>query len=309
MNIGDFQFSGSEPDITQCKPEQEWRNGNMHAVFCRNPPTIASSVNPEGASGMSYKRVLYLSGVKKLREPEPLLIVCQEQSAFGTTAMGLFDGTGMHMNLGSDAPYDDDEKFISKAFEVIAGRIGEEEASHLRGEAVAIQGVPGAEAYTANNSALTGIGSVGAGVGAAGQEERFGFGYFFRRFIAVLIDYFLAFLIVVVLVIIFYTFFDNPTVDLEQVSSLANGLALLLFWVYSALFESSKSQATLGKLATGLKVTNLARERIGFWRATGRHFGKILSSLLFFIGYLMIFFTKKKQGLHDKMAGCLVVRS
>jgi len=47
--------------------------------------------------------------------------------------------------------------------------------------------------------------------------------------------------------------------------------------------------------------------RIGFGRATGRHFAKIISGIILLIGYLMVAFTQKKQGLHDMMAGCLVV--
>jgi uncharacterized RDD family membrane protein YckC len=42
-------------------------------------------------------------------------------------------------------------------------------------------------------------------------------------------------------------------------------------------------------------------------RATLRHFGKILSVLPLFFGYLLIALTPKKQGLHDMIAGCLVV--
>jgi len=77
-------------------------------------------------------------------------------------------------------------------------------------------------------------------------------------------------------------------------------------WVYFALMESKKG-ATLGKMALGIKVTDLSGNRISFGKATGRHFGKILSSLIFCIGYLMVAFTQQKQGLHDLMAGTLVV--
>lgn len=80
-------------------------------------------------------------------------------------------------------------------------------------------------------------------------------------------------------------------------------------WLYYASFESSKRQATIGKQVLGLKVTDLQGSRIGFWRATGRYFGKFISRLLFCIGFLMVFFTKKKQGLHDKMADTLVIHS
>ena len=61
-------------------------------------------------------------------------------------------------------------------------------------------------------------------------------------------------------------------------------------------------------MALGIKVTDLNGRRIGFGKATGRYFGMILlSSVTLGIGLIMIAFTEKKQGLHDKMAGCLVV--
>lgn len=78
-------------------------------------------------------------------------------------------------------------------------------------------------------------------------------------------------------------------------------------WLYVALFESSKLQATPGKLALGLRVTDLEGRRIGFWRATGRNLGKIVSALILFVGFMMAGWTKRKQALHDMMAGCLVV--
>ena len=82
---------------------------------------------------------------------------------------------------------------------------------------------------------------------------------------------------------------------------------VLMMWIYFAAFESSSKQATLGKMALGIKVTDLNGRRIGFGKATGRYFGKVLSITTLFIGCIMIAFTEKKQGLHDKMAGCLVV--
>jgi uncharacterized RDD family membrane protein YckC len=79
-------------------------------------------------------------------------------------------------------------------------------------------------------------------------------------------------------------------------------------WLYYALMESSSWQATLGKKALGLYVTDMNGQRITFGRATGRYFGKLVSGLTLLIGYLMAGFTEKKQALHDMMAGCLVLR-
>ena len=79
-------------------------------------------------------------------------------------------------------------------------------------------------------------------------------------------------------------------------------------WLYFVLFESGGWQATPGKRMLGIRVTTLSGERISFGRATGRYFGKILSALLFYIGFIMAGVTDKKQALHDKLAETLVLR-
>ncbi|MFW9806568.1 MAG: RDD family protein [Candidatus Thorarchaeota archaeon] len=86
-------------------------------------------------------------------------------------------------------------------------------------------------------------------------------------------------------------------------------LGLVGGWLYFALMESSSKQATLGKMALGIIVTDYNGNRISFARATGRHFAKIISAILLLVGYIMIAFTEKKQGLHDIISGCLVVRA
>jgi len=78
-------------------------------------------------------------------------------------------------------------------------------------------------------------------------------------------------------------------------------------WLYFALMESSSKQGTLGKMALSIIVTDMNGNRLTFGRATGRYFGKILSGLIFYIGFIMAAFTEKKQALHDMIAGCLVV--
>jgi multisubunit Na+/H+ antiporter MnhC subunit len=73
--------------------------------------------------------------------------------------------------------------------------------------------------------------------------------------------------------------------------------------------ESALKQATLGKMAMRIKVTDWDGNRISFGKATCRHFGKFISGIILGIGYIMVAFTQKKQGLHDIMSGCLVVNS
>jgi uncharacterized RDD family membrane protein YckC len=87
-------------------------------------------------------------------------------------------------------------------------------------------------------------------------------------------------------------------------------LTLVIFgsWLYEAFMLSSPYQATLGKMIFGMKVTDLYGNRISFARATGRHFAKWLSGMILGIGYIMVGFTERKQGLHDMLAGTLVRR-
>ncbi len=87
------------------------------------------------------------------------------------------------------------------------------------------------------------------------------------------------------------------------------GISLVTNWLYYALMESSKFQATVGKLAVGLVVTDLEGNRISFLRATGRYFAKILSAMIMLIGYIMVAFTARKQGLHDMLASTLVYKT
>ena len=85
-------------------------------------------------------------------------------------------------------------------------------------------------------------------------------------------------------------------------------IRMVLNWLYYALLESSAWQATLGKKALGLEVTDAEGRRISFGRATGRFFAKIISALILFIGFIMAGFTERKQALHDMIAGTLVIR-
>jgi uncharacterized RDD family membrane protein YckC len=88
---------------------------------------------------------------------------------------------------------------------------------------------------------------------------------------------------------------------------LVDALLLVIYWLYFALLESSAAQATPGKRAMGIKVTDDYGRRIGFGRASGRFFGKIISSIIFSIGFMLAGWTARKQALHDMLAGTLVV--
>lgn len=81
----------------------------------------------------------------------------------------------------------------------------------------------------------------------------------------------------------------------------------VMTWLYFALCESSVWQATLGKLALGIRVTDMHGARISLPRALARYPAKLLSSLIFCIGFLMVAWTERRQGLHDFIVGTLVL--
>lgn len=86
-----------------------------------------------------------------------------------------------------------------------------------------------------------------------------------------------------------------------------NLVTMVLTWLYFILCESSVWQATVGKLALGIRVTDMDGNRIGFARALGRYAGKYVSAIVLLIGFIMVGFTQRKQGLHDLMASTLVL--
>lgn len=101
---------------------------------------------------------------------------------------------------------------------------------------------------------------------------------------------------------------DSSSTDIDWTyMTVSQIIGIIVGWLYFALMESSSNQATLGKMVLKIIVTDEAGNRISFARATGRSFAKYISSLILLIGYFMIGFTKKKQGLHDIIAKTLVV--
>lgn len=122
---------------------------------------------------------------------------------------------------------------------------------------------------------------------------------FWLRFVAYLLDSLVALVVLCLPVALVVSLFDSP--GLVLLAGLAGA------WLYFALFESSSLQATPGKLALGLRVVDMQGARIGFGRASGRYFGKLVSGMILDIGYLLAAWTGRKQALHDLMADCCVV--
>jgi uncharacterized RDD family membrane protein YckC len=155
----------------------------------------------------------------------------------------------------------------------------------------------------------------------SGNEIYAGFG---KRLIAAIVDSLIIFvpsiiiffvLVFVLQAALFVTFFGGNMEGAHAVETLGNIIASVLSsgifiiqTLYFAVFESSGKQATPGKRVAGIKVTDLQGGRLSFSKALIRNLGKIASSVMF-IGYIMIAFTKQQQGLHDIIAGTLVVNA
>ena len=80
-----------------------------------------------------------------------------------------------------------------------------------------------------------------------------------------------------------------------------------IYFSYQILFEVSSLQGTPGKKWTKIKVSNNEAERVTLLQAIIRNFCKILSLLLFFSGFILIFFNSKRKALHDYIGGTLVL--
>lgn len=131
----------------------------------------------------------------------------------------------------------------------------------------------------------------------ASGESNENYAGFWVRFIA----YFLDGLILIIPVVLCFAIAGSNEL-----------LGYLLSWIvgfaYFAYLESSWRKATFGKQAMGLIVINMDGSQLSFQQASIRYIAKIISAFILYIGFIMIGFTEKKQGLHDMIANTLVVK-
>ena len=147
---------------------------------------------------------------------------------------------------------------------------------------------------------------------------------FWKRFLALIIDGIIiwviqAFVIVPLLGVLGFTMFTSmPDMsDPDEAAGMIGALiaAIGAVWIliitiqvlYNTFFEASKFQATPGKMALGIIVTDTNGVKLDFTKALIRNLCKIISSFTMLIGYIIAGFTAKKQALHDMIAGTLVV--
>ena len=99
----------------------------------------------------------------------------------------------------------------------------------------------------------------------------------------------------------------DPETKLDVNSTDLGTIAFFAAFVYFAVMESSRRQATFGKMAMGVMVTDRNGARLNFPRAFLRNIAKLVSMITLGIGFLMAGWTQKKQALHDMIAEALVV--
>ena len=88
----------------------------------------------------------------------------------------------------------------------------------------------------------------------------------------------------------------------------ATWLGSVIGIIYIVGFWTWRGQ-TLGKMAMGVRIIKTDGSPIGIGRAILRYIGYFVSTIIIFIGYLMIAWDSNKQGLHDKIAGTYVVKT
>lgn len=127
------------------------------------------------------------------------------------------------------------------------------------------------------------------------------------RLLAIIIDYFIIFVIYCLLATLVVVFINEKQIRI--VVSLA-GLAIipLAKMIYSTIMEASSRQGSYGKVLMGLKVSDEQGLPITFSRSVVRNLSKLLCIATLGLGYMMGFFDKRQQCLHDRIAGTLVIK-
>ena len=146
-------------------------------------------------------------------------------------------------------------------------------------------------------------------------DEQARYAGFWRRFGAFIIDALIVFIISEIISAFVLLSFMLPiagsNVDSSRGATWLYGFALIkvgtglaVALIYSAGLEASNMQATAGKMALSMRVTDLSSARLSFPRALARNAIKLIVS----IGFLLVPFTTRRQALHDMISGCVVVR-
>ncbi|WP_428327353.1 RDD family protein [Mucilaginibacter sp.] len=133
------------------------------------------------------------------------------------------------------------------------------------------------------------------------------FGNFDQRLLASALDWFFVAGAGIILTFLAVFLIDDKALRLEIAIGMLAVIPLAKL-IYHVVMESSVKQATYGKQLLKIRVCDLQGERISTAKAIGRNTAKALSTIILFTGYLLSFFNKQQQCLHDMIADTLVVK-
>jgi len=134
------------------------------------------------------------------------------------------------------------------------------------------------------------------------------YGSFDQRLLASVLDWFILFGVFVIIAFIVVLLFIQDKETRIIVSFSILGVIPLAKVIYHIVMESSAKQATYGKQMLKIKVVDMNGDRISTGMAISRNLLKVLSALPFCLGYVIAFFNKKQQCLHDMLANTLVIK-
>ena len=80
-----------------------------------------------------------------------------------------------------------------------------------------------------------------------------------------------------------------------------------VYILYNTALEVTAWRGSLGKRLLAIQVTPVEGLKVSLWRSLLRNTLKFLSLSLLFVGFLMIRFNMKRQGLHDWLSGSAVI--
>ena len=184
----------------------------------------------------------------------------------------------------------------------------DDEAERAERVAQAIADRPAAAASTASGAACPSCGRLAnTGAGFCGfcrvqlraiplGEGELAYAGFWIRVLAALIDGAILFIMCVVVA----TLVPNVLTAFLLQPLLVTAY-IIGFWIGQG--------ATPGQMAVGIKVVMANGLPVEFGAACLRYVGYIACALTLGIGYLMIAFTAEKRGLHDNIAGTVVIKT
>jgi len=142
---------------------------------------------------------------------------------------------------------------------------------------------------------------------------RFLFASVGKRFVAIFLDGFIvAFLMGILVIFPFLLVATWVVAPGKTVADQAWIFPLMILSMYGLpaafeIFFIGKYGATPGKMLMKIKVVAPDGGRVSYGRSTGRYFAKILSGMIFYIGFLMAFWDEEKCALHDRICQTRVI--